>query len=217
MSDKKIVPFSATPEMILEAVAAVARKTPWFSEALCPILIKMTIPNNFERVRAVLLEMAQQIKGIEPADAERYIKTDEFYELFERALQHSANEPDENKRKSYASFLANDLKLPHQPYIEKISFLHDLEELPPDGIRLLKVLLLEPEGHVYVPLYEALQQRLPDLTMERIVELSGQLEERGIANFKNQTALLRSRRPWDLQVLITRHGQRLLSYILPGG
>ena len=121
------------------------------------------------------------------------------------------SEPDDYKRKCYAYFLANDLKLPHHPYQEKISLLHDLEQLPPDGIRLFKSLLLEPEGRVYIPLYQTLQQRLPDLAMEQIAELTGQLEERGIANFKNQTALLRGRRPGDLQVLISRYGQRLLS------
>ncbi len=217
MDDKKIIPLSTTSEAVLEAVAAVAVKVPWFSEPLCPILIKMAIPYNFERVRSVLEEMAQQLKSIQPDDAQRYLKTDEFYELFERALKQSASEPDDYKRRCYAYYLANDLKLPHQPYLEKISLLRDLEQLPPDGIRLLKALLLEPEGRVYVPLYQTLQQRLPDLDMERLAELTGQLEERGIANFKNQTALLRGRRPGDLLVLITRYGQRLLSYILPGG
>ena len=204
MSDKKIIPLSTTPEAILEVVAAVASKAPWLSETLCPILIKMSIPHNFERVRAVLLGMAEQIKEIEPEDAKRYFKTDEFNELFERTLQHSASEPDEYKRRCYASFLANDLKLPHQPYLEKISLLRDLEQLPPDGIRLLKALLHEPDARVYVPIYQTLQQRLPDLTMERIAELTSQLEDWGIANFKNQTVLLRGRRPGDLQVLISR-------------
>src|ERR1035437_6079769 len=101
MDDKKIMPLSTTPETILEALAAVANKVPWFSEPLCPILIKMSIPHNFERVRTLLLEMAEQIKDIEPEDAKRYLKTDEFNELFEWTLQHSASEPDEYKRKYY--------------------------------------------------------------------------------------------------------------------
>lgn len=217
MDDKKILPLSTLPEEVLGAVIAVASKAPWFSEPLCPILIKMSIPHNFERVRAVLVEIADQIKDIEEEDAQRYLKTDQFKELFERTLQDSAGEPDEHKRTSYANFLANDLKLPWQPYAEKVSLLHTLEELPPDGIRLLKALLHEPDAGEYAPIYQTLQQRLPDLSIERIGELAGLLEQMGIANFKSQTALLRGRRPGDLQVLIGRSGQRLLAYILPGG
>ncbi|MDR3575339.1 MAG: hypothetical protein P4L50_15875 [Anaerolineaceae bacterium] len=217
MDEKKITPLSTSSDEILEAIAAIGARAPWLSEPIFPILLKLTIPHNFGRVRSVLLEMAQQLKNIQPEDAARYLKTDDFYVLFQEALEYSANEPDDQKRKCYAYFLASDLKLPHQPYMEKMNLLHDLEELPPDGVRLLKSLLREPEGRVYIPLYQTLQQRLPDLAMERIAELTGQLEGRGIANFKNQTALLRGRRPGDLQVLITRYGQRLLSYILPGG
>jgi hypothetical protein len=217
MGEKKINPLSTTSEAILETVESVGALAPWLGEPLCPMLVKMSIPQHFERVRAVLLEMARQLKGIEPEDAGRYLKTDDFYVILERALQNSANEADEDKRRCYAYFLANDLKLPHQPYMEKIILMQDLERLPPDGVRLLKALLQEPEGRVYVPIFQTLQQRLPDLDMERIAVLAAQLEERGIANFKNQTALLRGRRPGDLQVLISRYGQKLLSYILPGG
>lgn len=217
MDEKKKISLSTTPDDILESVNAISAVTPWFGQPLFPILTKVSIPHNFERVNAVLLEMARQLKGNEPEDAARYLKTDDFYVLLERALQDSANEPDENKRRCYAYFLANDLKLPHQSYIEKISMMHDLELLPPDGIRLLKALLREPEGGVFIPIFQTLQQRLPDMAAERITELAGQLEERGIANFKNQTALLRGRRPGDLQVLISRYGQKLLSYILPAG
>ena len=217
MDEKKITPFSTTPEEVLEAVAAVGARAPWISDALFPLLKRMAIQQNFGRVRGVLVDMSQQIKDFEPQDALHYLKTDDFYQVCELALRQAADEPDESKRKSYACFLANVLKLPKQSFGEKISLLNDLQQLPPDGVRLLKALLQEPEGRAHIPLYQTLQQRLPDLPIERIAELTQQLESQGIATFKNQTALLRGRTPGDLKGLITRNGQRLLSYILPAG
>ena len=219
MSDDEILPLSTSSETVLDVAAAVSSIAPWVGGPIGAVLSGMSLSRKLERVKGVLLDMANQIKDINSDLAKEYVKTEEFQELLEKTLRQAADERSEEKRKAYASFLSGDIKSPGQSYDEKIRILRHLEELQSDHIRMLKALIQPPNynhDHLTGSISQTLQNRLPDIPVDRISDLAQQLTDMRMANLTNLNTMMTARGAEELQGTVTDYGQRFISYILAG-
>jgi len=177
----------------------------------------MAISRKMERVREVLISMAQEIRDLETEAAKEYVATEEFEELLEKTLRQAADERSEEMRKVYAAFLAGNIRLPGESYEEQIRFLRTLEEMQPDHIRMLKALMQEPDPdpNTYTgSISQTLQRRLPDMSQDRIRDLAGQLTDMRVASLTNLGTVMTARGAEELRSRMTPYGQRLIKYIL---
>jgi hypothetical protein len=217
MSNEEIFPLSTTPETALDIAAAISSMAPWIGGPISSVLMGMSLTRKLERVKAVLMDMTGQIKDIKSDTTKKYVNTDEFQDLLEKALRQAAEERSEEKRRAYANFLASDIKSPGQPYDEKIRILQHLEVLQADHIRILKALMQKPDysdSHMIGSIIQTLQKRLPDISVDRIKDLAQQLTDMRMANLTILTSTMTARGAEELQSTITPHGQRFIAYTL---
>jgi dsDNA-binding SOS-regulon protein len=219
MDDEDILPLSTVPETALDVAAAISSIAPWVGGPISAVLTGMSLTRKLDRVKAILLDMANQIKDVKSNEAEEYVKTDEFQELLEKTLRQAAEERSEEKRRAYASFLAGDVKSPGQPYEEKIRILRHLEEIQANHIRMLKALMQAPDYNSSLlsgSISQTLQRRLPDIPMDRIRDLAQQLTDMRLADLTNLNTMMTARGAEELQNRITAYGLKFIAYTLSG-
>jgi len=216
-SNKEILPVSTPQETAIEIVAALASVVPWIGGPVSTVLAGISFARKYERVREVLVNMAEQIKNFESEVSRKYVATADFQDLLEKTLRQAADERAEEKRKAYATFLANDIKSPGQSYDEKIRILRTLEEIQVDHIRMLKALLQDPDrniGGMIGSVSQTLQKRLPDIPTDRIADLAQQLKDMRLVNFGNLNTMMTATGAEELQHTVTPYGRKFIQYIL---
>jgi hypothetical protein len=218
-NNKDLLPATTPQETALDVTAAVASIVPWVGGPIGAVLTGMSQTRKINRVREVLVNMAHQIKDIDTDVSQNYVKTEDFEELLEKTLRQAAEERNEEKRRAYAAFLANDIKSPGRPYDEKIRILRTLEEIQADHIRVLKVLLQEPDPNIEKTssigaISQTLQRQLPDMSSEAITDLARQLTDMRLAELGSLNTMMTARGAEDLRSRVTEYGRRFVQYIL---
>jgi hypothetical protein len=215
---KELLPASTTKETILDTVASVSSIAPWVGGVVSSVLSGMSISRKMERVKEVVLNMAEGIKDLEAEISKNYVTTEEFQELFEDTIQKSAKEHNDEKRKAYSAFLINDIKNPtNDTYDEKLRFLRTLEEMQIYHIYMLKAMMLQPDSgpaNIVGSIYSTLKKRLPSMPPDRIKDLAEQLTDIKVAKLTNLGVGMTGRRAEELQRYITPYGHRFIRYIL---
>ena len=217
--EKDLLPSTTPQETAIDVAAALASIVPWVGGPVGAVLAGMSLTRKINRVREVLINMAEQIKDFQLEASEKYVKTEDFQDLLEKTLRQVADERDETKREAYAAFLANDIKSPGEPYDEKVRILRTLEEVQADHIRLLKALLQEPdlkfaETMVTGSISQTLRRRLRDMSPERIADLAHQLVDMRLAELSSLNTTMTARGAEDLRSRITTYGHRFIQYII---
>jgi len=215
---KEILPVSTKKETILDTVASVSSIAPWVGGPVSSVLSGMSISRKMKRINEVLLDMAEGIKGLESEIPKNYVKTGEFQELLEKTLQQVSNERNNEKRRAYATFLANDIKnSEYDIYEEKIRFLRTLEEMQPNHIHILRAMMLPPDpnhANIAGSVNATLKKRLPSIPPDRIKDLAEQLTDMKLANLANLNTMMTGIGAEQLQSRITPYGHRFIRYIL---
>lgn len=215
--DKEMLPATTPQETALDIAAVVSSVVPWVGGPVNAVLAGISLTRKVDRVREVLVNMAEQIKDLKSEISETYVKTEDFQDLLEKTLRQVANERNEEKRKAYAAFLAGDIKSPGQPYDEKIRTLRTLEEIQADHIQMLKALMQEPDRNVsgmMGSVGQTLQKRLPDISRDRINDLAQQLMDMRLANLDGLNTMMTATGAEELQHTVTPYGRRFIQYIL---
>ena len=218
-NENELLPATTPQETALDISAAVVSVVPWVGGPVGAVLTGMSQTRKINRVREVLVSMADQIKDIDSEVSKNYVKTEDFQELLEKTLRQAVDERNEEKRAAYAAFLANDIKSPGRPYDEKARILRTLEEIQADHIRLLKALLLEPDSNIEKTMLSAsisqtLQRRLPDMASGIIVDLARQLTDMRLAELGSLNGNMTARGAEDLRNRVTEYGRKFIQYIL---
>ena len=218
-NNKDILPATTPQETAIDIAATVASIAPWVGGPIGAVLTGISLTRKINRVREVLVSMAEQIKDIHSEVSENYVKTDDFQELLEKTLRQAIDERNEEKRKAYAAFLANDIKSPGSSYDEKARVLRTLEAIQADHIRLLKALLQEPDPDIertnsIGSIRQTLQRCLPDIAPDISIVLARQLTDMKLADLAGSNSMMTTRSADDLRLRITEYGHKFIQYIL---
>lgn len=213
--NNETLPAATQVERALEVAATVGNLVPVLGGVVASVLSGLAGDRRFERVREVLLELADRVKGVS-AEQEKYIRGEDFEDLLIETLQRVWRERDEEKRRIYRDFLAAAIASPGGPYDEQLRFLRTLEELQGDHIRILRAIFQEPSPETSSltgsPI-RTLQRRLPDMDEARIDDLVTQLNDLRITNLGSLRVMMTARGAEDLRPTMTPYGQRFVRFL----
>jgi hypothetical protein len=214
----ELVPRPTPAEKGLGIAAVVASAIPWLGGPVSAVLSGVSFGRKVDRVRDVLEQVSEELRGLEAEASKDYVKTEDFEELLEQTLRKVADERSEEKRHIYALFLSDAIRSPGEPYDEQLRYLRTLEALQPDHLRVLKALAAPPEGGdgLMGSPAQTLQQRLPDMGADRITDLVSQTNDLRVTNLTSLNATMTFRGSQQLSQTITPYGQRFLVYVTRG-
>jgi len=214
---KEILPASTHQETALDIVAAVSSVVPWIGGPVSVVLAGISLARKFERVRGVLMDMAEQIKNLESDASQKYVSSEDFQDLLGKTLRQAADERVDEKRKAYSTFLASGIRYTNQSYDEKLRILRTLEEIQMDHIRMLKTLLQEPNRSIrgmIGSISQTLQKRLSDIPPDRIADLAQQLTDMRLVKLESLNTMMTATGAEELQHTVTPYGRSFIQYIL---
>ena len=197
---------STVTETALDVTAAPSSTVPWIGGPISNVLSGISFGRRIARVREVIEGLAEDLKDFKSQVSEQYVKTDEFEELLERALRKAADERNPEKRGLYRAFLSNLVRSPGTSYDNLVHLVRLLEQLPPDGLRVLEAIAKTPDttnAPFGSPLHTLLK-RLPGIGEHRIEELVAHLQTLGLVGTRMRS----------LKVTMTAHGDADLKHML---
>lgn len=213
-----LLPTSTTAETLIDVVAAASTLVPWLGGPLGNVISGISLNRKIERVNEVVMRLANMISDLKSESAEQYVKTEDFQDLLEKTLKTAAEERNENKRRAFANFLANDIRSPHATFDEKERILRTLQELQWDHIRLLKALMQSPDPSradgFMGSIGQTLRHRLSDLSEDQITLLTRQLTSMQLTNLTELNVTMTAHGAEDLQRRVTAFGRKVISYIV---
>jgi hypothetical protein len=214
-SGGEIVPRSTPAEKGLDIAAVVASAVPWLGGPVSVVLSGISLDRKMDRVRDVLEQLSEELRGLDAQASKDYVQTEDFEELLEQSLRKVADERNAQKRYIYALFLSDAIRSPGEPYDEQVRLLRTLEALQPDHLRVLKALAAPPEGGdgLAGSPGQTLRRRLPDIDADRIADLVSQCNDLRVTNLTGLNAMMTFRGSQQLSQTITSYGQRFLKYL----
>lgn len=214
-TSRDLVPRSTPVETGLDIAAVVTSIVPWLGGPVSAVLSGVSFGRKMDRVREVLGQVAESLRGLQDEVSEEYVRTEDFEELLERTLRLAADERNEQKRRIYADFLAGAVKSPGEPYDEQLRFLRTLEEMQPDHLLVLQALTSAPEGGdgLAGSPEQTLMKRLPGMEASRIEDLVAQLNDMRVTNLTSLKAMMTFRGSQELRGTITAYGHRFVGYL----
>ena len=214
--ENQLLARSTRPENFLDLAAIVTSAVPWMGGPVSAVLNGMSLNRKFDRVKEVVNGITEDLRDFKSEASEKYVKTEEFEELLEKTLLKSAEERNEQKRKFYRAFLTHEIKAPGKPYDEQLRYLRTLEDVQPDHLRVLKAIGAEPKkgNHDFGSPGATLQERLPDLSDDRIRLLVSELNDLHLSNLTSLNGMMTYNGAQDLRHNITSYGKSFIDFIL---
>lgn len=212
---KDILPSMTRDEKIIEVVGTVSSLAPLLGGPLSSILMGISGDRRFERVRKVIIELAERLGEVD-ADQGAFVRSQDFEDLLIETLQRVAAERDEGKRLAYRNILLNAVRDARQSYDETLRFLRVLEQLQPDHVEVLRAYETEPaESNTLIggSRRHTLGNRLPEMPAEQVDDLVVQLEDLRLTTGSLQ-GMVTGPSAVDLRPLITPFGRRFLMYVV---
>jgi len=210
-----VVPTADAKQLAIEVAAFATSAIPFVGGPISNVLSGVGTVRRINRVREVVDQLVKDLAGFKSDVTEKYVKTEEFEELLERALRQASDERSEEKRRIYAAFLVDDIKAPGPSYDEKIRFLRTLEELQPDHLAVLKALAAQPDanpGSMGSPT-QTLSKHLPQMDEAHISDLVAQLNGMRVTNLQSLKVMMTGHGAADLRQSITEYGRHFLKYL----
>ena len=205
---------SDTGDQVALAVSTVASLVPVLGGAVSNLINGYANHRQQQRVAEVLIGLSQRIRDTQSRVDEEYVRSEDFEDLLGEALQRAARERSEDKRRIYRDFLASDMTAPAGSYDEKLRFLRTLEELQPDHLRVLKALMADDDqaasGSGIGSQIQTLQERLPGIGRDQILELVDQLNRMALTNMQSLMTIMTASGARRLSHAITPYGQRFV-------
>jgi hypothetical protein len=205
---------STKTEVALDVASVVTSAVPWIGGPVSSVLSGVSFGRKLNRVREILEGLTEDLRDFKSTVSENYVKTEDFEELLEQALRKAADERSPEKRRLYRAFLSNAVKSPRGSYDDRLRVLRLLEQLHPDGLRVLIALAQTPvqsDAPFGTPL-NTLQKRLRDIPVPRIEEIFGELQRLGLANLRNLKVTMTAHGAEDLRHAVTPLGYNVLGY-----
>ncbi len=137
------LPSTTYPEAVLETLKNISSLVPVLGGPISNFFGGMAAGRKFERIREVLVGVAQDLSNLKQQVSEEYVRSEGFEDLLEETLRRVARERYEEKRRIYQHFLAREIEEPIE-YDFQILILRALEELQVADRAVLEVMLREP-------------------------------------------------------------------------
>lgn len=207
------LPARTSAETALDVTAAVVGLAPVLGGPVASVLSGLSGDRRFQRVREVVLELAQRVQDLSE-EQKNYIRSEDFEDLLHETLERVWRERNEEKRRIYREFLEGAIQSPGQPYDEQLRFLRTLEELQPDHLRILRAMIAEPGESPFIggSRFHTLQQRLPDIEEPRLRDLVAQLEDMRLTTGP-LGGMVTGPSAADLRPVVTEYGQRFVRFL----
>lgn len=211
----EILPTSTPQEAALDTFAALVAATPILGGAISSTLSGMAADRRFERVKEVILDLESSLDDLS-AEQEKYIRSEDFEDLFRETLRRVENERTEAKRNLYRDFLLGAIREPGGEYDERLRILRALEQLQPDHMVVLRA-MDQPPGPEDESIYagsrmSTLRRRLPEVSNEHLDDLVIELGDLRITSGTLE-GMVTGPSAVELRPLITPFGHRLLEFI----
>jgi len=223
---KEIVPGSFLPgstysEAVLETLQNISSLVPVLGGPISSFFGGMAAGRKFERIREVLVGVAQDLSNLKQQVSEEYVRSEDFEDLLDETLRRVARERYEEKRGIYQRFLAREIEEPIE-YDSQILVLRALEELQVADLAVLEAMLREPaaeesEGLVAGSIIGTFRRRLPG-TDDRVIQAAvDRLDRLRITNNLSQTlmTMMAPQGARDLRPRLTDFGRSLAKYLNP--
>lgn len=211
-----LLPATTPQERTMDIIATVVSITPWIGSPIANVLTGMSITRKMDRVRSVVVDLAERLQSLESDAAIDYVDSEQFEDLLAETLTRVAREHSSAKRGIYRDFLLGAIESPGEPYDEQLRFLRTLEQLQSDHILILRALMKAPDYGTNVMMgsqLATLERRLPTLSKDRIIDLIGQLNDLRITDMTSLNTLMTGRGAQELHHTITAFGSRFVRYL----
>lgn len=222
MSDKNdpevFLPSSTYPEAILETIQNITSLVPVLGGPTSNFFGGMAAGRKFERIREVLLGVAQDLQEFKDQIPEEYIRSEDFEDILEETLRRTARERSQEKRKLYRSFLSKESRSPVE-YDTQLMVLKTIEELQAADLVILEAIFREPHqselnGAVTGSLIGTIRRRIPG-TENYVIETAVERFDRlGITdNVSNSLkTMMTPHGAVDLRTRLTSLGKLIADY-----
>ncbi len=173
--------------LIDKITSRVVKAAPWLTETIIEAVREMTDVRKVSRVAEVLKEVTANLREFRSELAELYVKTPAFKNVLGQTLHAVGDEPHEEKRQLYASFLTDSIVSPLESAENQIRMLDILKQVKTDHVRLLRSLTNLPATkttYIQSPL-QMLATQMPDIPQDRLRGLLTQLTDLGISTISD--------------------------------
>ncbi len=215
------LPSSTYPEAILETIQNISSLVPVLGGPISNIFGGMAADRKFERIREVMVGVAQELSNLNQQVSEEYVRSEDFEDLLDETLRRVARERYEEKRRIYQRFLAREIAEPIE-YDSQILILRALEELQVADLAVLEVMLREPaaeesKGLVAGSIIGTFRRRFPG-TDDRVIKAAvDRLDRLRITDNVSQMlmTIMTPQGARDLRPRLTDFGRSLAKYLNP--
>lgn len=213
----KARPFSAESliDAGLDIIATATSVAPILGGPVANVINGTVTARRIERVREVVVALAEDVRDLKDEAVEAYVKTEEFDEILDSTLRVVAAERAEEKRKLLKQYLLGTISNPHESYDEKLRILRVLEEVQGAHIWVLKALLhgvIDENAYMGSPA-ATLQKRLPMLPLDRLGEIITETNDLRLTNLTSLNTTMSGRGSQELDHFVTPLGKRFLAFL----
>jgi hypothetical protein len=203
-------------DALLDVSAIGANLLPYIGGALSTVLSGISGERKLDRMRQLLVGLAQDLGTFKSEAAEKYCKTDEFAELFEKTMRQASEERSEQKRLLLRGFLLESIRVPCRNYDERVRLLKLIGDVQPDHILIIKAVAQEPDPNPpgwAGSIGDTLARRIPGMTRDRIVAQLSELRDLRILTLADPNMMMTPHGAEDLRRGLTVLGRDLMELI----
>lgn len=131
-------------EKFAELVAIISSAAPWLGGPIAEIVGGIATDLKIKRVTQFVQSVIGYADRLQSEAAEKFVKTEDFIDIFEKTAQAVANERDEAKRKLFSNYILFNISKPEIVYDQRLKILRLLEQIDTRHIDLLAALLQQP-------------------------------------------------------------------------
>ena len=133
-------------ERFAELMAIAASAAPWIGGPISGIIGGVATDLKIKRVTQFIKDVLEHIESMHSQESEKFVKTEDFADIFDKTAQAVADERYEAKRKLFANYILNNVAAPNISYQIRLKCLRLLEDISTEHIDLLLALLQQPNA-----------------------------------------------------------------------
>ena len=142
--DRPALSAPSKGENALDLTAIATSAAPWIGGPISQIISGIATNLKIKRVSAFLEDILSHVEELHNEASERFVRTEDFIDIFEKTAQDVANERSEKKRALFARYLLSNIASPEITYDHRLKILRILEQIDTRHVDLLRALLQKP-------------------------------------------------------------------------
>ena len=131
-------------ERFSELLAIVSSAAPWIGGPISGIIGGIASDLKIKRVTQFIKDVLAYVDKLHTQEAEEFVKTEDFVDIFDKTAQAVADERHDTKRSFFANYILNNIAAPEVSYDLRLKCLRLLEEINTQHLDLLEALLRKP-------------------------------------------------------------------------